>query len=205
MLYQPIDEILGTPAGVRVLRVLALHGGELSGSEVARRADLSRTGAWRALTRLGAVAVVETVGQGHSVPYRLNRRHPLAEPIVTLFRAEAARAEAFFDQIRSAAERMDPPPRAVWLYGSAARREDTAESDVDIAIVGRDGESRRQAERLRDALEEFAEDWSVRPSVISLSVEEARRLSAEERAFWDEVERDAVVLFGAAPGEVVSG
>lgn len=67
--------------------------------------------------------------------YRLNRRHALAEPVAELFRAEAARADVLFEGIRSVAERMHPPPVAVWLFGSVARGEDTTRG---VGVPSRD-------------------------------------------------------------------
>jgi len=88
---QPLDAILGTLATVRVLRVL--QGGDvLSPPYIARKTSLSRPAVRDALIRLERARVIERVGQGRNVLYRLGTDHPLSRRIVKLFRAEARRA-----------------------------------------------------------------------------------------------------------------
>ncbi|MBI4545989.1 MAG: nucleotidyltransferase domain-containing protein [Gemmatimonadetes bacterium] len=204
-LYHPLDTALGRPAALRVLRVLCVHGGELSTTSLAARAGLTRAGAWQALTKLVELGVVEVVGQGRAVSYRLNRRHPLARPLEELFLAEAARVDSLFEHVRQMAEEFEPQPRAVWLLGSVARHQDRADSDVDLIVVGSHAAVRRQAEVLRESLLKLTADWAVRPSVISITSEDARRHLAEDSRFWRNLERDAVVLFGCTPREVLHG
>lgn len=89
----PLDSILGTGAAVRVLR--SLHGGEqLAPPYIARSTRLSRPAVRDALIRLERAGIVERVGQGRSVLYRMASDHPLYRRIVKLFRAESRRAAA---------------------------------------------------------------------------------------------------------------
>lgn len=87
----PLDRILGTQAAVRVLRVLT-HGGEHAPPRIARDAHTSRPAVREALIRLEKQGVVERVGDGRNVLYRISSNHPLAKRIVKLFKTEAKRA-----------------------------------------------------------------------------------------------------------------
>lgn len=86
----PLDQILGTQATVRVLRVLA-PGGEHAPPRIARTTRISRPAVREALIRLQSEGVVERVGDGRNVLYRLSMNHPLAKRIVKLFKTEAKR------------------------------------------------------------------------------------------------------------------
>ena len=86
----PLDQILGTQATVRVLRVLA-PGGEHAPPRIARATRISRPAVREALIRLQTEGVVERVGDGRNVLYRLSMNHPLAKRIVKLFKTEAKR------------------------------------------------------------------------------------------------------------------
>lgn len=200
VLFQPLDPILGRLSHVRVLRALALHGGGLTPAELARRTDLSRRGVWNAIEALDAVGVVEPVGTGHSVPFRLRPDHPLGPILRRLFEDEANRADAVLSAIRSAAERLEPRPAAVWLFGSVARGEDRVASDVDLALIaGSDADARASAAELRERLAIVAEQWMIQPSVISLSRPQVEKLREEEAPFWKRLVEDAVPLLGPAP------
>lgn len=89
----PLDAILGTVASVRVLRALA-DGVEQAPPFLAARTALSRPAVRDALLRLEQGRIVERVGQGRNVLYRLTPNHPLTRRIVKLFRAEARRVAA---------------------------------------------------------------------------------------------------------------
>ncbi len=205
ILHQPLDEILGSRGNVGVLRVLCRHGGPLPVRAIADRSRLTRQGIKKVLDQLVALGIVEPVGQGHSLLYELNGEHPLAAPITELFRAETTRVDALFDLIRRTAESLRPPPLAVWLYGSAARREDHAGSDLDLAVVGHPGGIDEQRAALEDALLEVAESWTIRPSIITLTPADVKRHTLERTTFWQSVERDAIPIYGATPGRIADG
>ncbi len=86
----PLDQILGTQAAVRVLRVLS-PGGEHAPPRIARETKISRPAVREAIIRLEKEGVVERVGDGRNVLYRISSNHPLAKRIVKLFKTEAKR------------------------------------------------------------------------------------------------------------------
>jgi predicted amidohydrolase YtcJ/DNA-binding transcriptional ArsR family regulator len=86
----PLDPILGTQAAVRVLRVLS-PGGEHAPPRIARETKISRPAVREAIIRLEKEGVVERVGDGRNVLYRISSNHPLAKRIVKLFKTEAKR------------------------------------------------------------------------------------------------------------------
>jgi DNA-binding transcriptional ArsR family regulator len=83
----PLDHIFGTAATVRVLRELA-RGGEYAPPHLAAKTNTSRPAIREALIRLTTIGIVEHVGQGRNLLYRLVDDHPLARRITKLFRAE---------------------------------------------------------------------------------------------------------------------
>ncbi len=86
-----------------------------------------------ALSGLLDARIVVTRRVGRSRTVRLNGSHPLAGPLGRLFRDEtralAGVAQAFADALPSAGV------RAAVLFGSAARGEASARSDVDVLVV----------------------------------------------------------------------
>ena len=87
---------------------------------------------------------------------------------------------------------------AVWLYGSRARGEQLGEgSDVDILVIGEDGE--RTQELATRLLGEAAEAEGVSPwsfSVLGWDLEWLANRRGIESFFVQEVERDKLVLAG---------
>ncbi len=202
--HHPLELILGTPAAVRILRELSLHGGEIPTTALAERIRLSRQGTIGAIKRLLETGVIEQVGAGHAVSYRIDRRHPLSKPLTGLFKAEVARVDRIFHLIREFAADCEKGLVSIWLYGSVARHEDRSDSDLDLMVVMEEETGLTAASALREKLRQLR-DRALNPSVTALTVNDIHRMAATRRSDWDEVAEDAVVLYGASPRELADG
>ena len=202
-LYQPLDHILGSPALVRVVRVLAGHGGSLGVSDIARRARISLPSTRAALRRLVEAELVSAVGAGRSVVCALRSAHPLVPALVALFASEREQADAVLSAIRRAAAALEPAPLAVWLYGSVARGEDVPTSDIDIALVSAEEDPTTQLYALREAVVAAIPESEHRISLIGFGPRDVRRHVKEGAEVWQAMTRDAVVLAGDDPVAVV--
>lgn len=208
VLRYPLTAALAGEGGVRLLRELARHGGPLSPRVLADRGGLTIQGARRALKRLVALGLANTVGSGNRLLYHLNPAHPLAPALAALFAAEAARVEAVFGAVRAAVAAAALPVLAAWLYGSAARGDDAAASDLDVAVVfdaDRDTEAvvEPALDVLREALAPVERAQLVTLSLVGLSRDDVRRLSTGD-PWWANIVREAVPLIGPAPSALTA-
>lgn len=73
-----LDEIFGTEANVRLLRVLALQNTSFTAGELAKRALLGRSSVYPALRQLERVGVVEFIGAGARKLLQLRGAYPLS-------------------------------------------------------------------------------------------------------------------------------
>ena len=131
-LRAPLNEMLGTGANVRLLRVLTLAGMPLTAGELALRAGLGRTGVYPALAALETTGIIEYVGAGAQRQVRFRAEHPLSGAIENLFRAEGDRLDALVDQLRSVFHSL--PSRHVlsaWLDGTALTDRATPEPQLN--------------------------------------------------------------------------
>lgn len=197
-----MDQILGSPALVRVTRVLAGHGGFLAVADIAHRAKLTLPSVRAALRRLQDLELITAVGAGRSPVCAIRVEHPLAPALVSLFKAEREQVAALLNAVRESAVALRPAPLALWLYGSVARGHDDPASDIDVALVSAESQPTSQAEALRQAIDGALPAWAHRISVIALGPDDVRRLVRQKAEFWRELERDAVVLAGEAPAGV---
>ncbi len=101
LLFEALDDALGTTSKVRLLRVLLRLTHRVTGREAARLAGVSQTAARRALDDLVALGILErTVGTGEH-RYAVNREHVLArQALPPLFAAEDERSHTVVDTIR---------------------------------------------------------------------------------------------------------
>ena len=148
-LRTPLNEILGSEGAVRVLRVLSDSQGPMARATVAQRAALNPSGVRRILDRLAQMGLVEVMGSGRNQAVRLRSRHPLAEPVRSLFHAE----HSIFDQIvraaRLALSEEEIGGAAIWIESSSARSPGT----VDVGVLADPADLERIVSAVQVALE----------------------------------------------------
>jgi predicted nucleotidyltransferase len=180
----PLRSVVPTLDGPVVV-VLAATTAPLSLAEVHRRAGGgSKSGIRRVLLRLVAEGVVHDVPGG----YLLNRDH-LAAPAVELL---ANLHGEFLARIRREVDGWTRPPDLVGLFGSAARRDGDASSDIDLLVVG-DAPDVDDVDRLGQRIEAWTGNTA---QIIALTPGDLRRLRRAGEpivAVWD---RELVVVVG---------
>jgi predicted nucleotidyltransferase len=196
----PLSSIFGTETNVRLLRELARHGGQLTPSNLATRTKLALPTVIAALSSLVDTNVVAEVGTGRTRLYNLNEAAPLSAPIQALFEAEEVRFAGIIDAVRDCAESFGEAVVASWVFGSVARGEDQAASDVDIAFVAiRDDDVASIQNRGIDALSASAEKLVFSPSINTFSVTDLKRLRASDDPLWQAFLNEALVITGPRP------
>ena len=115
-LRYPLNELLGTQAHVRLLRVMANEvDGPLTVSDAAKHSGLTLPGAKKALDKLLESGFITLVGGGSRHQYQLRFSDQLVQAVLALFEAEANRYEGLFDSIKNAIRLLVPHPHAVWV------------------------------------------------------------------------------------------
>ncbi len=115
-LRNPLNELLGKEANVRLLRVMANDvEGPLTESNVAERAGLTIPGAHKALKRLLQSGFVVRVGGGQKHQYGLRRSDKLVKAMLKLFQSEKDRYETLLSAIKKRIEKLVPYPHSAWI------------------------------------------------------------------------------------------
>ena len=180
----PLRSVMPTLDGP-VVAVLAATTAPLSLADVHRRAGGgSKSGIRRVLVRLVGEGVVHEVPGG----YLLNRDH-LVAPVVELL---ANLHGEFLARIRREIDEWARPPDLVGLFGSAARRDGDASSDIDLLVVGDDPDI-EDLDRLGQRIEAWTGNTAQIIAVTSGDLRRLRRAKEPITAVWD---RELVVISG---------
>ena len=186
-----------------VLVVLAGSTKPRSGRELARRAERSNTGVQHVLDRLVEHGLVNREEVGRTFLYELNRDHLLAP---TVEQMAGARAE-LVRRLRDAVGAWGVPPVHASLFGSAARGDGDANSDIDLLIVRPvdidpdDAHWRGQV----DGLADLVRRWTGNNAGIAEVPEgELSRLRKDRPPVVEEVSEDAVDLAGESTRKLLS-
>jgi len=112
----PLNELLGTEAHVRLLRVLTNEvDGPLAATDAAKRAGLTIPGAHKALKRLLQSGFVVRVGGGRKHQYELRRSDKLVTAVLRLFQSERERYEDLLSAIKDKTGKLVPYAHAAWI------------------------------------------------------------------------------------------
>jgi len=135
-LTDPMQSVIPSAHGA-VLSVLARTDEPLSGRRVAEltRPRFAQSRVNAVLQNLADSGIVVRESRPPANLYRLNKDHVAAEGILAL----AGMWATLLSRIRAELANWSMPPEAAWLFGSAARRDAKADSDIDILIVAPPG------------------------------------------------------------------
>jgi len=124
--------ILHSTVDIDVLRALAGVDAALTGRRVSELVHGGHSGTvHRSLERLTRLGLLLAQRAGRATLYRFNREHVAAEAVMAFITLRTT----MIAELREAVARLDPPPLAAVLFGSAARGDGGPESDLDLAII----------------------------------------------------------------------
>jgi len=198
----PFSTIFGSEGNVRIMRELSRHGGQLSVGNLISRTRLTRPPILASLATLTGAGIVNESGTGHARLYNLNQSSPLFIPIQALFEAEEKRFTDILNAVKECASLFDDKVIAAWIFGSVARGDDHASSDLDIALIADDSvASAIQAESI-DFLSVKGGELLFTPSINTLTVGDVRRLRESHDPLWKAFVNEAIVIVGPRPDSI---
>ena len=192
-LLRPLNEILGTPANVRLMRTLSLSTVSLTSGELAKRAQLGRTSIYPALHALERAGMLEFVGAGAQSQVQIREQHPLARPLRQLFRAEARRFEKFIAALRELLADVPFRPMSAWTELSEQAIQST--NTLSLYFVARPEDVERLTDVLNSRLAKVEHAYDIHLTVNGLTRSELKTL---HDAPTDVISR-AILLAGVPP------
>lgn len=205
-LSRPIASVFPGAHGT-VLAALARTYEPLSGRRVASltggKVGVTRTNA--VLSELTAAGVVLCEHRPPSKLYRLNHDHVAAESVIAL----ATLWVTLVGRIRSELASWDVAPHSACLFGSAARGEAGADSDIDVLLVIDDGQMPTETDRMWEEqtsrLAERVRAWSGNDcEILELTVSELRRAVQRDNRLVRDLKTDSLDLRGEPIRELLA-
>lgn len=198
---RPIEAIIPGAQG-RVLSVLVETTAELNLRTVARLAGISPAQASRVLPDLVGLGVVERREVPPSSLFRLVPEHVASRALLRL----AGSTDSVLERLGALSTGLKPSPSTVVVFGSFARREARADSDIDVVMVRSPGMSEEDDDAWNDSVEQWRQTVERisgnRVEILEVSVGEARARLAERSELWSAIRRDGCVVYGAGLDEL---
>jgi len=197
---RPVRAVIPGAQG-RILGVMAESTGDLNLRTIARLSGVSVAHASRVLPWLAELGIVERREAPPSALFRFVSENVAARAITELSCARSAALQ----ELGEAATVMSPTPVSVTVFGSFARGEADAESDLDVLIV-RSSEVAHDDPGWQSAVERWrdgARRLTGNPvRVLEVDELKAGRLLRGRRPLWLDIQREGVVIFGLSPADL---
>lgn len=191
---EPIQALIPGATG-RALAVLAQTSVPLSGRAIAELAGISPAQAARVLPRLARLGLAEQRQSPPAVLYALVHEHVAAGPLMALSDLDDALTRRLGEWI----SHLQHPPVAVAVYGSFARRQARADSDLDLLVIrptGTDDENegwRSTIGQIRTTARRLSGN---RVEIMEVAQDEVRDLMRTNRPLWRSIAREAQLVHG---------
>lgn len=200
---RPVEAVVPGVQG-RILAVLAETTAELNLRTIARLADVSPAQASRVLPDLVALGLVGRREAPPSALFVLVEEHIAARAIRSLSRSR----HAVLAELGVLAGKMDPSPLSAVVFGSFARGEADAASDLDVVLVRPAGVAEddepwaSSTEAWRNAVRRLTGNAV---QVIEVDEKEIARRLRRPSPLWEGVVRDGVTIHGSPLDELRGG
>lgn len=135
-LKNPLNEILGYQANVRLLRCLVKSRGPLSHSGLAERTGISLPGIHKVVPRMINTGIIQYSGSGKRQQIVIREQHPLAGPIKELLETERRNYDSLIKSLKEAIGALDLKPKSAWIFGKVAQKSDDYGDPLRIALLG---------------------------------------------------------------------
>lgn len=197
---RPIEAIVPGAQG-RMLTVLVGTTAELNLRTIARLAGVSQAQASRLLPELVALGVVERREVPPASLFRLVPEHVASQALLTLARS----TDVVLAEMGRLAGSLPQQPASVIVFGSFARREAEALSDIDVVVI-----RPASVDEHDDAWSASLEAWRYHVrrlagnpvELLEVSTEEAASKLAGRTKLWADIRRDGLVVHGFSLDEL---
>jgi hypothetical protein len=179
-----------------VLHVLVQTTRPLSGRQIARLVKHgSLGGVQKALARLVEQGIVLADAHPSATLFTFNRDHLGAMPVIEL----AQLTGGLVERLKSLIQSWEVRPEHAYLFGSAARQDGDASSDVDIVLVHA-GSPLQSGNPWSVQVEDLATKirlWTGNAAgILDISTVDLDRMRVNKEAVLDSWQRDGILLAG---------
>jgi predicted nucleotidyltransferase len=182
-----LKDVLSSQIRAEIFRLLfGLSETELHVREIQRQSGLTIGTVQQELTKLSSLDLVKSRRDGNRLYYRANKEHPLFSEIHGLVIKTSGLVEVLSIAL------ADLNILLAFIFGSVARDEITASSDIDLMIIG-EVSLRRVSSALAGAPEKLGRE--VNPVVVS-SAEFRERISKGEHFVSRVLESPRIFVVG---------
>lgn len=202
VIHRTFDEIFRTWSNIAVMRALLDTKSGASGNEVARLSGMNPRSAFKALTLLEELGLVNRQIGGRDHLFTLNRENYFVqEAIIKLFEVEDNFRKEIFKSLETILKKR---VYSAVIFGSTARKEENVLSDLDICCIVN---SNTDKLFIRDAINKKSQllkkKFGVKPSPVLFTKSEF--VKKRKTQLVRSIVSEAALITGKHPRSLING
>ncbi len=193
-----LDEILNQASKVKILRFLFNEKDEHTGRAIAKAIAMSASATYTSLQEMKDIGIVSARRKGNAILYRLRENNYFVKKlIIPLFDKEKFVYNDIIALIKKILLKERKAIISIMIYGSVAKSQETARSDIDLAIIIRNASDKNRINKLIDRLGlTIAKEFSVALSPYILTKAELIRKYSKKIPIIKSILADNKLIYG---------
>jgi len=200
-----LDRLMDNKIKTRILRILCKRNTGYTGRQLARELSISPTTASKFLGRLVKEGVLTISGVGQAYLYRLNdKNYAVKNILVPFFQKEKNIFDVLTGLIRKNLSNSAVDIESAVIFGSVAKKEQNAKSDVDLLVVVKNIKDKKKIEYIMDkASGVIAQNFQTIVSSYILTVGQFRKKHKEKSPIIKEIISSYILISGKSPERLI--
>lgn len=193
-----LDEILNQASKVKILRFLFNEKDEHTGRAIARAINMSVSTTYTSLQEMKNIGIISIRRKGNAILYSLKENNYFVKKLIApLFDKEKS---AYTDIIALIKRNLLKEKKAIisiMIYGSVAKAQETARSDIDLAVIARNTSDKNKINKLAEQLSvAIAKEFNAALSPYILTKTELIKKYSKKELIIESILADNKLIYG---------
>ena len=200
--HNPLDKILNSAIKVKILRFLCKTEAEWSGRQIAQEIKASPAACHKSLRELNNERVLLLRSVGKSYLYSLNKENFIISDLLKpLYKKESKIPEEIYETISSLVIKNIV---SIAVFGSVKRKKERPTSDIDLLIVVKNPENRKEVEKdFEKVNEKILSRFGNTVSIYLQTIEEFKSKYKKKAPLIKDILKSHNLLFGRSLEELL--
>jgi len=199
-IYDKLDEILKHRSKIKILRFLFAERDEHTGRRIAKGIEMSASSTHRTLQEMKKEGLLDSRKKGNAVLYGLREDNYVVKKLLKpLFDKEKHIYKDIITLIKKSLTSFRADILSMAIFGSLARKEETAKSDIDLLILLKNEGRKAKISKVLDQLYiDMAKKFSVGICPYVLTKKEIRRRYKKKEPLIRAILNENQLIYGEA-------
>lgn len=197
-IHDKLNEILSQGAKIKILRFLSAEKDEHTGRGIAKSISMSPSSTYNTLQEMKKEGLVSARKKGNAILYKLQEENYIVKKLLgPLFEKEKSLYDDMISLIKKRLLRAGDNIISIAVFGSVVRKEETAQSDIDVLVIIKNKTEKSNIDKTIDELyTDMAKKFSASISPYVLTIKEIRQKHRRKKSIIKSILDNNQLIYG---------